>query len=211
MSRPAIFLDRDGVINSYVYNEEFGTVDSPSNPDQFVLMEGVADAIARLNRLDMPLIVISNQPGIAKRKFTSDLLSAMTYNMVTAIEAHGGHLDGIYYCLHHPDAAEPAYRMNCDCRKPKPGLLRKAAEEMNIDLPRSFMIGDGIQDIQAGAAVGSTTIFISSRKCYVCDELARQNVRPDYIVPSLADAAVLIERVVSGGTPVQTAYNCTAG
>jgi D-glycero-D-manno-heptose 1,7-bisphosphate phosphatase len=189
MKRGAVFLDRDGVINAYVYNSEFGTVDSPAHPDEFVLLPGSAQAIAELNRLGLPVIVVSNQPGIAKGKFTPALLSAMTEKMHVETRNIGARLHGVYYCLHHPQSLLPDYRISCSCRKPSPGLLIQAAEELGLDLAKSYMVGDGVSDILAGARAGVTTIFVSPRKCYICDELVRQNARPTLIVDSLLDAA----------------------
>jgi len=190
MKRGAVFLDRDGVINAYVYNPEFGTVDSPAHPDEFVLLPGSAQAIAELNRMGFPVVVVSNQPGIAKRKFTPALLASMTEKMHAEAGNAGGRLDGVYYCLHHPESELPDYRMICNCRKPSPGLLLQAAEDLNLDLAKSYMVGDGVMDVVAGARAGATTIFVSPRKCYICDELVKQNVRPTLMVSSLRDAVI---------------------
>ena len=195
MRNRAVFLDRDGVINGYVYNSEFGTVDSPSNPSEFSLLPGVADAIAELNRLDLLAIVVSNQPGVAKGKFRKDLLEQMTGKMVAALVASGARLDDVCYCLHHPDASVPEYRANCACRKPRPGLLLRAAEKWRIDLRASFMVGDGINDLQAGIAAGTRTLFVNPRKCYFCEELVRQGVQPDYFVSNLGEAATVISGI----------------
>jgi D,D-heptose 1,7-bisphosphate phosphatase len=189
MKTGAVFLDRDGVINAYVYNPEFGTVDSPAHPDEFVLLPGVAGAIAELNAIGLPVIVVSNQPGIAKGKFSSALLSAMTEKMHAQTRMEGGAFDAIYYCLHHPQSQLPEYKVNCDCRKPSPGLLIQAAKELHLDLAKSYMVGDGVTDILAGNNAGATAILIGSRKCYVCDELVRQKARPALIVDSLLEAA----------------------
>src|SRR5713226_8257654 len=114
-------LDRDGVINQLVYNPEFGTVDSPANPEEFVLLPHVGEAIARLNGLGLRVVIVSNQPGIAKEHFTLALLNAMTEKMLDAIRRSGGAIDAVQYCLHHPQATLKEYRVNCDCRKPKSG------------------------------------------------------------------------------------------
>lgn len=145
----AILLDRDGVINAMWLEHEHGTVDSPANPDQFQLLPGVPEAIRRLRRLGFRIVVVSNQPGIAKGKMAPHLLDAITSEMENRLRLAGASLDGVYYCLHHPEAVLPAYRQSCECRKPQPGLLRRAAKELGIDLGRSYMIGDGLNDIQA--------------------------------------------------------------
>ncbi|HKP12551.1 MAG TPA: HAD family hydrolase [Blastocatellia bacterium] len=194
----AAFLDRDGVINRMWLHAEFGTVDSPAGPEQFELLPGVGEAVAALNRLGLLVIVVSNQPGIGKGKFTPALLAAMERKMVAGIESAGGRLDAVYNCLHHPDAVLDEYRSVCDCRKPQPGLLRQAARDWNVDLARSYMIGDGVTDIAAGCAARATTLFVSSRKCYHCDSLVAQNTWPDYIVSDLSEAALVIHALESG-------------
>jgi D-glycero-D-manno-heptose 1,7-bisphosphate phosphatase len=197
-ARRAVFVDRDGVINRMFFDPEFGTVDSPANPDQFALLSGAARAIAALNHSGLLVIVVSNQPGIAKGKFTRALLEAMESKMIRSIEAEGGKLDAVYNCLHHPDSALDEYRIRCKCRKPLPGLLLKAAREWNIDLGRSYMVGDGVTDIGAGRAAGATTLFVNSRKCYNCDALAAQDVWPDYLVGDLGEAAMVIQSLEAG-------------
>jgi D-glycero-D-manno-heptose 1,7-bisphosphate phosphatase len=196
--RRAVFIDRDGVINRMHFHAEYGTVDSPANPDQFDLMPGVGKAIAELNRLGLLVIVVSNQPGIAKGKFTPILLEAMESKMLDGIESAGGKLDAIYNCLHHPEASLGEYRVRCECRKPEPGLLIKAADQWAIDLSSSYMIGDGVTDILAGRRAGATTLFVSSRKCYNCDSLVEHKVWPDYIVSDLREAVTVIEKLEAG-------------
>lgn len=197
-SRNAVFIDRDGVINRMFFHPEFGTVDSPANPDQFVLCDGVAEAIANLNRKGLVVIVVSNQPGIAKGKFTPALLSAIEQKMIQAIEAAGGRVDAVYNCLHHPEALLDEYRLVCECRKPKSGLLMQAARDWGIDLADSYMVGDGVTDIVAGRAAGVTTLFVNSRKCYNCESLAEHKVWPDYLVDDLSQAVTVIEKLAAG-------------
>jgi D-glycero-D-manno-heptose 1,7-bisphosphate phosphatase len=198
MARRAVFLDRDGVINPYVSHPEFGIVDSPATAAQFSILPRAAEAIARLTRLNLLVLVVSNQPGIAKRRFTVSHLRAMTSKMNRLIRAEGGRIDSVYYCCHHPDAALPLYRKICDCRKPKPGLLLAAMRDWNIDAAGSYVVGDGVSDILAGQAVGTTTLFVSSRKCYVCEELARRGASPDFLARDLLDAAEVIEALERG-------------
>lgn len=196
--RRAAFVDRDGVINRMYYHPEFGTVDSPGNPDQFTLLPGVGEAIAELNQSGLLVIVVSNQPGVAKGKFTTALLEAMESKMLSSLKASGAVVDAVYNCLHHPEAIVEEYRINCDCRKPAPGLLLKAARDRDIDLARSYMIGDGVTDIIAGRAVGATTLFVNSRKCYNCDSLLDHEVWPDYVVSNLAEAATVVRSLEAG-------------
>jgi D-glycero-D-manno-heptose 1,7-bisphosphate phosphatase len=191
----AVFLDRDGIINAMVYQPEFGLIDSPANPDEFVLLPGVGEAVKQINQMGFLAIVISNQPGVAKGKFTLDLLEATKQKMYQELAAYDAHLDAVYYCLHHPDAAVPAYRVKCDCRKPRPGLLLQASEEWGIALQDSYFVGDGISDIVAGHYAGCKTFLVNSRKCYICDELARQQVEPDFIAKNLADVVECIRLI----------------
>ena len=191
--KPAIFLDRDGVINKMVYHPNFGLVDSPANPDEFFLLAGVSQAVRQINEMSLPVIVISNQPGVAKRKFTEKLLEATTAKMHRVLAQDGARLDAVYYCLHHPEAQLPQYKSSCACRKPRPGLLLQAAQEWGISLEDSYFIGDGITDILAGQAAGTRTILIASRKPYLYEALAERNANPDYIVNDLNEAVKIIQ------------------
>ena len=194
----AVFLDRDGVINKMVYNPEFGLVDSPGNPDEFTLIPGAAEAIRQINQLGLLAIVVSNQPGIAKGRFTVSLHEAITERMHCLVGQARGRLDGVYYCLHHPHALYEEFRDVCACRKPKPGLLLQASQEWKIDLANSYMVGDGLTDILAGQFVGTRNVLVSSRKCYICEEIARQEVQPDYVVGNLAEAVQVVQQIESG-------------
>jgi len=211
MRARAVFLDRDGVINRYVSHPEFGTVDSPARASEFSLFPGVGEAINRLNQLGLLVVVISNQPGIAKRKFTLTQLNAITNKMHASVRSTGGNIDAVYYCRHHPDSVLPFYRKVCECRKPKPGLLLKAASACNIDISGSYTVGDGVTDILAGAAAGTTTIFVSARKCYVCDELARHSAKPDFIVRDLGEASDVIYSLETGNVAAAEEYSFSDG
>ena len=193
MSQRAVFLDRDGVINAYVYNPEFGTVDSPANPDEFALLPGAAEAITKLKEAGLLAIVVSNQPGIAKGRFTLKLLEAMTEKMKRLVAGAGGRLDAVYYCPHHPEGTIDGYRLACQCRKPSPGLLHQAAREWGIDLGKSYMVGDGVVDVLTGRQAGTRTVFVSPRKGYILSELERQNAWPDLIAGHLPQAVELIQ------------------
>ena len=138
--RPAVFLDRDGVLN---YNRS----DYIKSPDELVMIPESAAAVGRLCAAGWPVFLISNQAGIARGVMTADL-DAVTGRLVRTLAEAGGALDAVYYCRHHPDAG-------CDCRKPRPGMLLRAAEEHGLDLKQSFFIGDNpTRDVQAGAAAG---------------------------------------------------------
>lgn len=151
-----VFLDRDGTINKYV-----GFL---RNIDEFELIDGVADAIKKINAFGYLAIVITNQPVIARGEVSFDELEEIHNRMETLLGKEGAYLDAIYYCPHHPhkgyEGERPELKFDCDCRKPKPGMLLKAANDFNIDLSQSWMIGDGEIDIKAGQNAGCKTALI---------------------------------------------------
>ncbi|HNZ98950.1 HAD-IIIA family hydrolase [Ruminococcus sp.] len=152
----AVFLDRDGTINKYV-----GFL---RDIDDFELEEGAAQAVKLINGSGSLAIVATNQPVIARGEVTFGELSEIHNKMETLLGQEGAYLDGIYFCPHHPhkgyEGEVPELKFDCDCRKPKAGMLLKAAEELNIDLSRSWMVGDGENDILAGKAAGCRTALI---------------------------------------------------
>ena len=151
-----IFLDRDGTINRYV-----GFL---RNIDEFEMLPGVAEAVKKINASGYLAIVVTNQPVIARGEVTVPELQLIHNKMETLLGAEGAYLDAIYYCPHHPhkgyEGEVPELKVDCDCRKPKPGMLLKAAGDFNIDLTGSWMIGDGENDIKAGQAAGCRTALI---------------------------------------------------
>jgi len=192
----AVFLDRDGTINEMVYLEDFGLIDSPMNPEQFRLIAGAGEAIRRLNQLGLKVVLVSNQPGIAKGKTTPELFEQVRKKMRELLTEEGARLDAEYYCFHHPEARVPGYRSICNCRKPKPGLILKAAEDLDLDLSSSYMVGDGLTDVIAGKAAGCRTIWIGKLKCDICKLMDLQGARPDMIVDNLLEATIKIEREI---------------
>ncbi|WP_027218673.1 HAD-IIIA family hydrolase [Butyrivibrio fibrisolvens] len=152
----AIFLDRDGTINKYV-----GFL---RKTDEFELLDGAAEAIKLINDSGYLAIVITNQPVIARGEVTVPELAEIHNKMETLLGQQGAYIDGLYYCPHHPDRGFegeiPDLKIVCNCRKPKPGMIIKAAEDFNIDLRKSWMIGDGENDIRAGMAAGCKTVKI---------------------------------------------------
>lgn len=190
-----VFLDRDGVINAMVYNPEHGIVDSPTNVKQFRLLPGVGEAIRRIKEMGFLTVVVSNQPGIGKGKFSLEILQTIEKKMKEELAEFGARLDRIYYCFEHPEATKKEYRKNSPCRKPDPGLLLKAAEELKIDLVSSYMIGDGLIDVQAGKRAGCKTIFLGRPKCDLCRMMEDLDAKPDHIASNLSQAVKLIEKL----------------
>lgn len=152
----AIFLDRDGTINKYV-----GFL---RDIEQFELLDGVTDAIKKINESGYLCIVVTNQPVIARGEVTYEQLDEIHNKMETLLGLKGAYLDGIYICPHHPhkgyEGEIPELKIDCDCRKPKPGMLLRAAKDFNIDLQKSYMVGDSESDILAGKAAGCKTVLI---------------------------------------------------
>lgn len=157
----AMFLDRDGTINKYV-----GFL---RNIDEFELMDGVADAIKKINASGYLTIVVTNQPVIARGEVSFEELEEIHNKMETLLGKEGAYLEAIYFCPRHPHKGYEGERLelkfDCDCRKPKPGMLLNAARDFNIDLSQSWMIGDGENDIKAGQNAGCQTALIGSESC----------------------------------------------
>lgn len=155
----AIFLDRDGTINKYV-----GFL---RNEEEFELIDGVAEAIRKINESGYLAIVVTNQPVIARGEVTFEGLETIHNKMETLLGKEGAYLDAIYFCPHHPHSGYEGevkeLKIDCDCRKPKPGMLLKAAQDLNIDLSQSYMVGDGENDIKAGKAAGCKTVLLNTK------------------------------------------------
>jgi D-glycero-D-manno-heptose 1,7-bisphosphate phosphatase len=152
MTRRTIFMDRDGTLC-----EEVGYVNHIS---RCRMMPGSVEAVRMINRAGFLAIVATNQAGVARGYFEESLVEQVHSRIRAWIQEAGGHLDAFYYCPHHPHEGEAPYRADCDCRKPRPGMLRRAATEHGIDLATSYMIGDSLADIGAGAAAGVPTIHV---------------------------------------------------
>ena len=154
----AIFIDRDGTINRYV-----GFL---RNIEDFELLSGVVEAVRKVNNSEYLAIVVTNQPVVARGEVTREELDEIHNKMETLLGAEGVYLDAIFYCPHHPHKGYAneisELKIDCECRKPKPGMLIEASKELNIDLSRSWMIGDSENDIQAGKQAGCKTVLIGA-------------------------------------------------
>jgi len=209
--RRAIFLDRDGVINRLVYHKDASVVDSPFTAKQFQIFPRVPNAIRLLNDLGFPVIVVSNQPGIAKGKLTLSTLRSFDRKLHSSLESAGAHVDAIYYCLHHPDSSVPELRKRCGCRKPEIGMLKRAAREFDLSLSESFMIGDGLTDIEAGSRAGCQTVFVGRWKCECCNFIRPPGLRPDYVAKDLWEAVRLVMGVLSNNSGKNRARGSVCG
>lgn len=152
MSRPAVFMDRDGTIS-----EEVGYVNHLS---RYRLLPRSLEAIRLINEAGLMAIVTTNQSGVARGYFSQDLVEAVHARLLSLAAGAGARLDAIYYCPHHPAEGSPPWRAACDCRKPKPGMILRAAREHGIDLERSCVVGDSVVDIEAGAAAGVRGVLV---------------------------------------------------
>ena len=162
----AVFFDRDGTIAKDVHYCR--------RPEDFVLFPKAAKVIKKLNKRGFKVIIVTNQSGIARGYFNEEALGNIHKKMKEELAREGAHIDGIYYCPHHPDD-------NCECRKPKPSLLFQAAKDLNIDLEHSFVVGDLQKDMELGKAAGCRTILIGAPS-----PLDSGGVAPDAIVADLA-------------------------
>jgi len=153
--RRAVFLDRDGVLIA-----DRGLL---VHPDDIQILPGVPRAMLRLHQAGFALVVISNQAVVARGLISEADLLNLEHILDRELQALGAPpLDGFYYCPHHPSATLPAYRLDCACRKPRPGLLLRASQELDLDLSASFMVGDRPTDLQAGSKAGCRGIWIQS-------------------------------------------------
>ncbi|MDD2237013.1 MAG: HAD family hydrolase [Kiritimatiellae bacterium] len=188
--KPAVFLDRDGTLNQMVYDETHGIMDSPRRPEQLRLLPGAAELIRRLRTLHFEIIVVTNQPGIAKGTLTEEELDAVNARLAELLREEDAAWDALEFCPHHPSEGTRADLVGpCDCRKPKPGMMLKAARERGLSLRESWMIGDGLVDIQAGQAAGCRTILLTKLKIEQIERFIRLDAIPDHIAPSLSNAA----------------------
>ena len=189
-------MDRDGIINELVYYQEVDTIDIPLNTSGVKLVFGIASLIKRVKKLGYIVIVISNQPGVALKKISTSRFEEIKIKIKSLLLEEGTAIDDEYYCLHHPYAIDKTYKRNCRCRKPKIGLLKQAAKDHDVDLSKSWFIGDGIGDIKAGHAANCKTILrgLSDQSgFYTLLERELFGIKPDFVIKKLSEAADIIE------------------
>lgn len=177
--KQAIFLDRDGVI---VRDQHY-----ISKPQDLELLSGVVPLLKKLQK-SFRLIVVTNQSGVARGLFTEEDLQTINNELIEMLHDHGVGLDAIYYCPHHPDFGLEGYKIDCECRKPKPGLLHLAAQEFNLNLENSFLIGDKDSDIEAGHRAGVKTIRLGEDAGTLNTEC-----KADYSVKSINEVESIIK------------------
>jgi D-glycero-D-manno-heptose 1,7-bisphosphate phosphatase len=191
MARPAVFFDRD---NTLIVSDGY-----LGDPSQVVLVEGAADAVARVRALGFAAVVISNQSGVARGMFDEEAVRAVNARMDELLRAENANavIDRHEFCPYHPDATVEAYRQDSPLRKPRPGMLLAAAEGLKLDLSRSWLVGDAPRDVEAARAAGVTRTIRFRDPALPASPAADQNgsaAAPDHTVSSLKDAAAIIER-----------------
>ena len=183
---PAVFLDRDGTLV-----EEAGYLDRLERLQFFPYS---VDAVRTLNRAGFPVVIVTNQAGVARGIFREDFVAEAHRHITERLERGGARVDGFYYCPHHPEASIERYRLACDCRKPQPGLLHRAASDLNLDLRRSFVIGDRWHDLEAGQAVGARGVLVRTGYGRTEESSPKAGVVPAAIVDTLIAAVSWILR-----------------
>ena len=182
MAKSAVFIDRDGTIS-----EEVGYVNHPS---RFRVFEYSSEAIKKLNDAGWLAILVTNQAGVARGYFSEDVITEVHNRLNAELAGQNARLDAIYYCAHHPSVGEPPYRLDCDCRKPKAGLIKRASADFEIDLSNSWMVGDRYSDIELAANAGVRSAFVLSG--YGRGEWEYQRIswklKPDLVAEDLLEA-----------------------
>jgi len=182
MKKPAVFIDRDGTIN-----EPMGYVNHLS---RFRILPRVPQAIRMLNRHGFLVLVVSNQSGVARGYYPLDLVKTLHHLLVTRIREKKGTIDGIFFCPHHPAGSVPEFSRDCDCRKPKTGLIEQACKSFEIDLQRSFVVGDMCTDMELAQRAGVPGVMVKTG--YGLGEieyiLPRKTAKPAHLAEDLLDA-----------------------
>ena len=180
--RGAVFIDRDGTLI-----EEVGYLNHISRLRH---LPRSAEAVRKINHSGMLAFLVTNQSGVARRIFDRDLVETVHEEIRRHLGSEGAHLDGVYYCPHHPDAADPRYREVCECRKPKPGMILRAVEEHGADLSRSYLVGDTVTDLEAARHAGITSVLVLTG--YGRGELeyriAHRKIHPAHVAEDLSAA-----------------------
>jgi D-glycero-D-manno-heptose 1,7-bisphosphate phosphatase len=182
MPKAAAFIDRDGTLT-----EEVGYV---NHPKRLRLLPRSAEAIRQLNAAGLAAVVTTNQTGVARGYFSEDVLNAVNDELVSQLKREGAHLDGIYVCPHHPTEGAPPFRVRCGCRKPRPGLLLRAASELGLDLAASTVVGDKPSDVLAARRAGARGVLVLTGYGLGEWEYRRDRfaAEPDHVAGDLLDA-----------------------
>jgi D-glycero-D-manno-heptose 1,7-bisphosphate phosphatase len=193
-TRKAVFIDRDGTLN-----EDIGYV---SRPEEMALYPWSAEAVRLINQSGLLAVVITNQSGIARGMYTEEILAEIHSRMIRELALQGARVDAVYYCPHHPEIGSRRYRLECECRKPQPGLLNAAARDHDIDLARSFVIGDKASDIKLAERTGARAALVLTgfgRETLAHPE--RWPCTPDVVAENVLEAVRRILELISVKVP----------
>ncbi len=187
LEKPAVFLDRDGTMI-----EEVGYID---HPDKVRILPGTIEALRIFREMDWWVLVVSNQSGVARGLFPEERVTAVNRRLQQLLQQKGVAVDGFYYCPHHPRAKVDVYRKDCDCRKPRPGLLKQAMRDFPVKPSQSIIVGDRYSDVEAGKLLGLFAILVLTG--YGVDEFIRfrndsARTQPDLVVANLREAAIFL-------------------
>lgn len=189
--RLAVFVDRDGVIDALAPDPVTGMPEAPFRVEDVALLPGVADALRSLSNAGFALVCVTNQPAAAKRFTSVEALEEVHSRVLELLENEGVRFDAWRMCLHHPEGTDPALSGLCDCRKPAPGMLIDAANELGVDFEGSWMIGDTDSDIAAGATVRCRTVLVLHGPS---GHRRSGSVVPEFVVDNLPEAASVVLR-----------------
>lgn len=185
---PAVFVDRDGTLNEMVFDPFHGTLDSPRRASQVVAMKDAAEFLEKIRALGFKIVVVTNQPGLSKGTLTLADLKNVNDTLEQAVRP--GKWDVLKFCPHHPE-----FGGECRCRKPKPGMLLEVAQLHGIDLGKSWMVGDGLVDVQAGKAAGCRTLLVTKLQMNTVERFFEVGgAEPDFIAANLLEALVVIKK-----------------
>lgn len=185
-SHIAVFLDRDGTVNV--------EIDFLTSPNQIQIIPRSDAAIRELNNLGVKVFIVTNQSGIARGFLTEETLMEIHRELSSKLLRAKAHIDAYYYCPHLPGANDARYNIDCECRKPRPGMLMRAAREHNIDLRQSFTIGDRCRDVEMGKTVGTSTAMVATG--YGAREKNDCIVQPDFFASDLYEAVQFVKKTI---------------
>ncbi len=184
MASKAVFLDRDGTVNT---EEDF-----LSDPDKLQLVKGAVEGLKILRDTGFTLVVVSNQSGVARGLFSEDDVARVNERLARLLSEEGVDVERFYHCPHHPEGTVPEYSVQCECRKPSPGMLLRAADELGIDPAASYMVGDRARDLEAGRRAGARTVLVRTGYGPSALEEVLEMKLADFVADDLVQAACWI-------------------
>jgi D-glycero-D-manno-heptose 1,7-bisphosphate phosphatase len=191
----ALFLDRDGIILNMIFDQETGKIHTVNSTDELELNFGIVDVLLESKRKGYLNVIVSNQPNIGLGRTTLVMFEKIRGKLKTLLGEKGVSVDGEYYCFHHPFAVIDEYRKNCECRKPRTGMLLKAAKELDIDLSDSWVVGDGVNDVISGTKAGCKTVLVANIYEAEYMRLIEENlgdIKPSNIVKSVKEVGEIL-------------------